>query len=179
MASSVLHYRENIVQQTVIQQSQSIIEAKAKAHEEVPQFINHSILITVSDFLFTILNFFPQVYKAEREARRKKGFFKSRRTGPRPKEYVDDKSGPPSVSIIIKGDVHGSVEAILDVLDTYHHEDDCILDLVHYGVGDVTENDVVAAKTFNSVIYAFNVKVKEHLNIPGNVKVKHFDIIYR
>ncbi|XP_026481994.1 translation initiation factor IF-2, mitochondrial-like isoform X2 [Ctenocephalides felis] len=153
MASSVLHYRENIVQQTVIQQSQSIIEAKAKAHEEV--------------------------YKAEREARRKKGFFKNRRTGPRPKEYVDDKSGPPSVSIIIKGDVHGSVEAILDVLDTYHHEDDCILDLVHYGVGDVTENDVVAAKTFNSVIYAFNVKVKEHLNIPGNVKVKHFDIIYR
>ena len=46
------------------------------------------------------------------------------------------------------GDVDGSLEAILDVLDTYH-EPDVRLDLVHYGVGNITESDIGIAKMFN------------------------------
>lgn len=98
------------------------------------------------------------------------------RHGFRPKETgpVDQR---PRVNVIIKGDVHGSVEAILDVLETYDGNDLCRLDIVHYGVGDVSETDVELASTFDAIIYAFSVKG------PGkdvkNVKVRELNIIYR
>jgi hypothetical protein len=50
---------------------------------------------------------------------------------------------------LFSGDVDGSVEAILDVLDTYDGNAACKLDLVHYGVGNVSETDVEFADTFN------------------------------
>lgn len=116
-------------------------------------------------------------YKAERDARRKKGKYKMRRIGPREKEYVDDNSVP-RVNVIIKGDVHGSVEAILDVLETYHENDQVRLDIVHYGVGDVNEGDIELAKTFNAIIYAFSVKSPK-TPLPKNVKINEVNIIYR
>jgi translation initiation factor IF-2 len=117
-------------------------------------------------------------YKADREARRKIGRFKVRRTGPREKEIVDDENAPPRVNIIIKGDVHGSVEAILDVLDTYHENDKVRLDVVHYGVGDITDNDLEMAKLFDAIIYAFSVNCNNK-SLPKNVKIHRVDIIYR
>lgn len=116
-------------------------------------------------------------YKAERDARRKQGKYKMRRIGPRQKEYVDDNSVP-RVNVIIKGDVHGSVEAILDVLETYHENSQVRLDIVHYGVGDVNEGDIELAKTFNAIIYAFSVK-SPRTALPKNVKINEVNIIYR
>ena len=49
--------------------------------------------------------------------------------------------------INIAGDVDGSVEAILDVLDGYKSSK-CRLDLLSYGVGAATENDVQIASLF-------------------------------
>ena len=40
------------------------------------------------------------------------------------------------------------MEAILDALDSYNSKQ-CRLDLVHYGVGNVTESDVELAEAFN------------------------------
>lgn len=116
-------------------------------------------------------------YKAERDARRKQGKYKVRRIGPRPKEYIEDNSVP-RVNVIIKADVHGSVEAILDVLETYHENDQVRLDIVHYGVGDVNEGDIHLAKTFNAIIYAFSVK-SPRTPLPKNVKINEVNIIYR
>ena len=42
----------------------------------------------------------------------------------------------------------GSVEAILDTLSTYE-SDLCELDIVHFGVGMVTETDVEMASSFD------------------------------
>lgn len=98
------------------------------------------------------------------------------RHGFRPKE-----TGPedprPRVNVIIKGDVHGSVEAILDVLETYDGNDLCRLDIVHYGVGDVSETDVELASTFDAIIYAFSVKGPG--KVDKTVKVRELNIIYR
>lgn len=55
----------------------------------------------------------------------------------------------PVLNLIIKGDVAGSVEAILDIFDTYPEEKSCHLDVVHYGVGPITETDLELAETFN------------------------------
>ena len=46
------------------------------------------------------------------------------------------------------GDVHGSIEAILDTLSTFDSKL-CKLDLVSHGVGEVTEHDIQMAEAFN------------------------------
>lgn len=62
-------------------------------------------------------------------------------------EIVDD--GIPKFNIVIKGDVAGSVETILDVFNTYGSDDKCHLTIVHYGVGPVTETDLQMADAFD------------------------------
>lgn len=63
------------------------------------------------------------------------------------------------LQVIVKGDVDGSVEAILNILDSYDAQHECQLDVVHFGVGDISENDVNMAETFAGSIYGFNVGV--------------------
>lgn len=150
-AHSVLHYRHLQAQHEKAEADLEVIRVKQNEHDEK--------------------------YKAERDARRKIGRFKVRRIGPRPKEYIEDNSVP-RVNVIVKADVHGSCEAILDVLDTYHDNDRVRLDIVHYGIGDVTESDLELAKLFNAVIYAFSVN-STNKAIPKNVKIHQIDIIYR
>lgn len=94
----------------------------------------------------------------------------------KPKTYgADDPT--PKLNIILKADVHGSLEAILDVCDTYDCSDKCRLNIVHYGVGLVTESDIELAKTFNAVIYGFSIKVPP--SRPQGVVMRDFNIIYR
>ena len=49
---------------------------------------------------------------------------------------------------LFPGDVDGSVEAILDVLATYN-SDQCELDVMMFGSGAVSEEDVQLAADFN------------------------------
>ena len=56
------------------------------------------------------------------------------------------------------GDVDGSVEAILDTLDSYDSKL-CRLDLIHYGVGNVTESDVELAEAFDGVCLCMHMCV--------------------
>lgn len=83
----------------------------------------------------------------------------------------------PKLNVIVKADVHGSLEAILDVLDTYDSSDSLKLSIVHYAVGPVTEGDVELAKTFDAVIYSFSLPSTK--KIPGGIVIKEFNIIYR
>ncbi|XP_003787975.1 translation initiation factor IF-2, mitochondrial isoform X3 [Otolemur garnettii] len=97
----------------------------------------------------------------------------------KPKEKLERDSN--ILPVIIKGDVDGSVEAILDIMDTYDASHECELDLVHFGVGDVSENDVNLAETFDGVIYGFNVNagnVIQKSAAKKGVKIKLHKIIY-
>ncbi len=40
------------------------------------------------------------------------------------------------------------MEAILNILDSYDAEQQCQLEVLHFGIGDVSENDVNMAETF-------------------------------
>lgn len=148
-ASSVLRYRQAESQKMRAEENLEHIKVKEDEHMEK--------------------------YLAAREARRLAGRFKMRNKGPRQKEITYDDG--PRVNVIIKGDVHGSVEAILDVLETYDRNDKCKLDVVHYGVGDITEGDIELAKTFNAIIYAFSVNVT--VKAPRSVSIRPCNIIYR
>ncbi|XP_043254682.1 translation initiation factor IF-2, mitochondrial isoform X1 [Colletes gigas] len=88
----------------------------------------------------------------------------------------------PEVNVIIKGDVAGSVEAILDLFDTYTDNELCRLNIVHYNIGPVTETDLELAKTFNAIIYHFNVNIPSKLEKEAKEKgisVRKYNVIYK
>ncbi|KAL0269225.1 UNVERIFIED_CONTAM: hypothetical protein PYX00_007028 [Menopon gallinae] len=85
------------------------------------------------------------------------------------------------LNIIVKGDVDGSIDAILDVIGTYDCDDQCKLDIVHSGVGPVTEKDIDLASTFNAIIFCFNVPCPKDLKemiISNNIKIRFHNVIY-
>lgn len=97
----------------------------------------------------------------------------------KPKEKAERDSN--ILPVIIKGDVDGSVEAILNLLDTYDASHECELELVHFGLGDISENDVTFAETFDGVIYGFNVDASNAIQQSAaqkGVKIKLHKIIY-
>ncbi|XP_011167443.1 translation initiation factor IF-2, mitochondrial isoform X1 [Solenopsis invicta] len=90
--------------------------------------------------------------------------------------------GIPKLNVVIKGDVAGSVEAILDVFNTYGSDDKCQLSVVHYGVGPVTETDLQMADAFDAIIYPFNIGVTKDLQQEANKKkisIRPFNVIYK
>ncbi|XP_011630963.1 translation initiation factor IF-2, mitochondrial isoform X2 [Pogonomyrmex barbatus] len=90
--------------------------------------------------------------------------------------------GIPKLNIVVKGDVAGSVEAILDVFNTYGSDDKCHLNVIHYGVGPVTETDLEMADAFDAIIYPFNVGITKELQQEANKKkilIRPHNVIYK
>ena len=82
--------------------------------------------------------------------------------------------------VILKGDVHGSVEAIASAI-TQLSTDEIKARVLHSGVGGITESDVALAKASNAPIFGFNVransKAREVAEREG-VALKYYDVIY-
>ena len=53
--------------------------------------------------------------------------------------------GPKELRLVVKGDVSGSVEAVIDVLQSIGNKEACVK-IISSGVGDVTESDVLRAQ---------------------------------
>ena len=120
-------------------------------------------------------------YKQELEKKRALGLRRrvKRRGVMRQKETVERTD--PELAIVVKADVDGSLEAILDVLETYDSPQ-CRLDIVHYGVGNIVESDVNLAFPFGAVIYAFNVRCPDDVKKMAKdtkTEIRPFNIIYR
>ncbi|CAH2094258.1 unnamed protein product [Euphydryas editha] len=119
-------------------------------------------------------------YKQMLAQKRAMGRFRTRPDGPRQKMIQEDDH--PTLSVLVKGDVDGSVEAILDILETYDEHDRVKLELVNYGVGQVTPNDIEVAQAFKAIIYAFNVECPPALAVEARnsgVTVKRHNVIYK
>lgn len=87
----------------------------------------------------------------------------------------------PFLNVILRGDVDGSLEAILNVFDSYD-DNRCKLDVVNFGVGPPGPKDIELAATFKCIIYCFNIRVPatiETLAKENQVELHHFNIIYR
>ncbi|XP_019745202.1 translation initiation factor IF-2, mitochondrial isoform X2 [Hippocampus comes] len=79
-------------------------------------------------------------------------------------------------------DVDGSLEAILNILDTYDADHQCRLDVVHVGIGDVSENDLNMAETFGGSVYGFNVAASKAIRQTAarrDIAVRLHDVIYK
>jgi translation initiation factor IF-2 len=84
------------------------------------------------------------------------------------------------LQVVLKADVMGSVEAIEQVLQRLGTEQ-VQIDIIHKGVGNVTENDVLLASASDAVVIGFNVrsdgKARDTAKQEG-VEIKLYDIIY-
>ena len=86
-----------------------------------------------------------------------------------------------SLPVIIKADVHGSLEAIKGSLEKLKNEE-VKVNIIHEGVGGVTESDVTLCDASqNSIILGFNVRptgsVKKKAKELG-VEIRSYSIIY-
>ncbi len=86
------------------------------------------------------------------------------------------------LTLIIKGDVSGSVEALEDALLKIDVGEEVSLRVIHRGVGAINKNDVTLASASKSVIIGFNVrpegKVAELASEEG-VDVRYYSVIYQ
>src|SRR5450432_894981 len=84
------------------------------------------------------------------------------------------------LNLIIKGDVDGSVEALSDSLQKLSTEE-IVVSVVHKGVGQITESDVLLATASDAVIIGFNVRPSlqaSKLAENEGVEIKTYSIIY-
>jgi len=84
------------------------------------------------------------------------------------------------LGVIIKGDVHGSVEALSDLLKRLS-TDEVKLDLIHTSVGAISETDVALASASNAIIIGFNVRPEPkatQLAKREGVEIRLYTIIY-
>lgn len=61
------------------------------------------------------------------------------------------------LNVIIKADVHGSVEALASSLQKIEVEN-VNIKIIHTGVGAITESDIILASASNAIIIGFNVR---------------------
>ncbi|HEY7271313.1 MAG TPA: translation initiation factor IF-2 [Actinoplanes sp.] len=90
-----------------------------------------------------------------------------------------------SLTLVLKGDSSGSVEALEDALFKIDIPDEVQLKVIHRGVGAITESDVnlaSASSDATATIIGFNVrasnKVKELADRAG-VEIRYYSVIYQ
>ncbi len=85
------------------------------------------------------------------------------------------------LKIILKTDVHGTLEAIKSLLQELRN-DEVKVSIISEGVGGITENDVIlAGDSENIMIVGFNVRPTgsiKNLAEKNNVKLKTYSVIY-
>ena len=89
--------------------------------------------------------------------------------------------GLKELNIIIKADVHGSVEALRDALEKIE-QTEVRLRVIHTGVGAVTESDVNLAAASEAIIIGFNVRPRPEARALAEregVDIRSYRVIYR
>ena len=91
-----------------------------------------------------------------------------------------DADAKKQLCVVLKGDVRGSVEAISESFSKLPN-DKISVNVVHSGVGAITENDVLLAKSSGGIVVGFHVRVNPGVNALAkkeNVEIRLYSIIY-
>lgn len=84
------------------------------------------------------------------------------------------------LNIILKGDVDGSVEALTDALQKLSTEE-IQVNIIHKGVGAITESDVLLASASDAIVLGFNVRPMGNARAIAEkeeIDVRSYSIIY-
>jgi translation initiation factor IF-2 len=68
-----------------------------------------------------------------------------------------EEGGVQDLNIVVKADVQGSVEAVMNELAKIKHPEVGV-NVIHTGVGAITESDVMLAQASNAIVVGFNVR---------------------
>lgn len=84
------------------------------------------------------------------------------------------------LNIILKGDVDGSVEALTDSFQKLSTEE-IQVNIIHKGVGAITESDVLLASASDAIVIGFNVRpmgTARQLAEKEEIDIRNYSIIY-
>lgn len=93
----------------------------------------------------------------KRRAKEKDDVFKANAKVNLDELFAQIKEGVKDLNIIVKADVKGSAEAVKSSLEKLSNEE-VRVNVIHVGVGGITENDVMLASASNAIIVGFNVR---------------------
>ena len=84
------------------------------------------------------------------------------------------------LNLILKGDVDGSVEALTDSLQKLSTEE-IQVNIIHKGVGAITESDVLLASASDAIVIGFNVRPMGNARLIAEkeeIDIRSYSIIY-
>jgi translation initiation factor IF-2 len=85
------------------------------------------------------------------------------------------------LNLVVKADVQGSVEAIVSELEKIQHPE-VRVNVIHQGVGGITENDIMLAAASNGMVVGFNVRPNAETRAVAEregVAIRTYDVIYK
>jgi translation initiation factor IF-2 len=85
------------------------------------------------------------------------------------------------LNLVLKGDVVGSVEAAISELQKIQHPE-VRVNVIHEGVGGITENDIMLASASNAMVVGFNVRPNADARaLAGRegVEIRTYRVIYQ
>jgi len=126
------------------------------------------------------------VMKSEREARQlaeqRRQKHEEELLAKKARLKLENLEGAKEVNIILKADVQGSLEAIIKVLEELSDKfEDVSINIVHAGLGAITEGDVMLAAASNAIVIGFNVRpdaAARRAAEEEGVEIKTYGIIY-
>lgn len=85
------------------------------------------------------------------------------------------------VSIVVRCDVDGSLDAIINCLSTYKDQE-VELDILNAAVGEVSETDLMLAQEFDGIVYAFNIRLPDAIRKAASAiygtTIREHNVIY-
>jgi translation initiation factor IF-2 len=97
------------------------------------------------------------------------------------REAVAGEDDIPQLNLIIKANTNGSAEAVSQAIAQLE-SDEIKTKIIHVGVGDISEADVMLASASNALILGFTVKEDSNALVAAEregVTIKKYDIIYQ
>ena len=85
------------------------------------------------------------------------------------------------LNLVVKGDVQGSIEAIVGELAKIQHPE-VRVNVIHQGVGGITENDVMLASASGGMVLGFNVRPNAETRAVAEregVEIRTYNVIYQ
>ncbi len=89
-------------------------------------------------------------------------------------------AGRKEFPLVIKGDVQGSVEAIIATLEKLN-TDEVAARIIHAAVGGISESDITLAEASGAVVIGFNVRANKEARDSADragIEIRYYNIIY-
>ncbi|MBL8590277.1 MAG: translation initiation factor IF-2, partial [Methylobacteriaceae bacterium] len=89
-------------------------------------------------------------------------------------------AGRKEFPLLVKGDVQGSVEAIVAALEKMNTEE-VMARVIHAGVGAISESDITLAEASNAAVIGFNVRAHKEAREAAEragIEIRYYNIIY-